>query len=89
LKCINFYYWSQNSHIPWHNDHLHVGGITIYLNESWDTDSGGLFLFENNDLVQGIYPQRNLCIQQQGNVSHSVSPSSSQSQIRTTIQIFY
>lgn len=89
IKGIFFYYWSQNSHIPWHNDATHVGGITIYLNESWDKDSGGLFLFDNNDIIQGIYPERNLCIQQQGNIEHAVCPTSSQSEIRYTIQIFY
>jgi hypothetical protein len=89
IKCIIFYYWSQNSHIPWHNDNTHIGGITIYLNEIWDKDSGGLFLFENDEIIQGIYPERNMCIQQQGNVNHSVSPTTSQSEIRSTIQIFY
>ena len=89
IKCITFYYWTQNSHIPWHNDNLHIGGITIYLNESWDKDSGGLFLFDNNKIIEGIYPERNLCIQQQGNIYHSVCPTTSQSEIRSTIQIFY
>lgn len=89
IKCIMFYYWTQNSHIPWHNDNLHTGGITIYLNESWDKDSGGLFLFDNNEMIQGIYPERNLCIQQHGNIDHSVCPTTSQSEVRSTIQVFY
>jgi hypothetical protein len=89
IKCIMFYYWSQNSHIPWHKDITHIGGITIYLNETWDKDSGGLFLFDNNDMIQGIYPERNLCIQQQGNINHSVCPTTFHSEIRSTIQVFY
>jgi len=89
IKGIMFYYWSQNSHIPWHNDAEYIGGITIYLNNTWDKDSGGLFLFENNEIIQGIYPERNLCIQQEGNVYHSVCTTTTQSEIRSTIQIFY
>ena len=89
VKCIMFYYWTQNSHIPWHNDETHTGGITIYLNNIWDSDWGGIFLFETNNSINGIYPSRNVCVQQNGKVRHAVCPTTNRSEIRYTIQIFY
>jgi Rps23 Pro-64 3,4-dihydroxylase Tpa1-like proline 4-hydroxylase len=57
-RNVMCYYWMPGSHIPWHNDANHAGGISIYLNDSWDKDHGGLFLYmdynkkeeENNDM---------------------------------------
>jgi|LakMenEpi03Aug12_release.lakeMendotaPanAssembly.Ray.scaffolds.fasta_scaffold11892_1 hypothetical protein len=89
LKCINFYWYSPGSHIPWHNDSTHNGGITIYLND-WDIDNGGLFLFnDKNDGIRAIVPKRNRLIQQFGRVDHSVMPTTTTSIPRKTIQIFY
>jgi Rps23 Pro-64 3,4-dihydroxylase Tpa1-like proline 4-hydroxylase len=44
-KNVMCYYWMPGSHIPWHNDGIYPGGISIYLNESWDKNHGGLFLY--------------------------------------------
>lgn len=87
-KGIMFYYWMPGSHIPWHNDKHHKAGITIYLNENWDKDHGGLFLFDHDNEIKGIYPKRNMAVEQCGNVYHSVCPTTSTSDIRYTIQIF-
>ena len=38
--------WCRLSYIPWHNDHHRKSAITIYLNETWDRDWGGLFLYQ-------------------------------------------
>jgi len=87
-KHIMFYYWMAGSHISWHNDENHRAGITIYLNEYWNRDHGGLFLFNHENEIKGIYPKRNMAVEQCGNVEHSVSPTSRTSDIRYTIQIF-
>lgn len=89
IKSILFYYWTQNSHIPWHTDPNDNGGITIYLNEVWDKDSGGIFLFETNNGISGIYPKKNMSVVQKGGVPYCVSPTSRCSDIRYTIQIFF
>jgi hypothetical protein len=49
LHHAMFYYWTAGSHIPWHNDPEHAGGITIILNEYWDINHGGLFMFSDCD----------------------------------------
>ena len=89
IKSIMFYYWMPCSHIPWHDDGDHSGGITIYLNEKWDNNHGGIFLFDNGKEIHGIYPNKNRAIEQYGNVRHSVCPTSMNSNIRRTIQIFF
>jgi len=86
---IMFYYWTPVSHIPWHNDGKYKGGLTIYLNEEWDINQGGLFMFKNSDgRISAIEPLRNRLVEQIGGVPHSVCPTSKDSQIRRTIQMF-
>lgn len=89
IKNIMFYYWTQGSHIPWHNDGCHNGGITIYLNKSWDEDWGGIFLFKDDETINGFYPKPNRSIMQVGGIEHSVAPTTKNSDIRFTIQIFF
>jgi 2OG-Fe(II) oxygenase superfamily len=89
INEIMFYYWMPCSHIPWHNDDGHLGGITIYLNEKWDNNHGGIFLFNDGTHIHGIYPHQNRAIEQYGNVYHSVCPTTMNSDIRRTIQMFF
>jgi hypothetical protein len=90
IKCVNFYYWMQGSHIPWHDDVGHSGGITIYLNEHWNINHGGLFLFNPDDeTINAIVPKKNRAIIQLGGIPHSVSATTKTSIIRKTIQIFF
>jgi len=91
INGICFTYFTQGSHIPWHDDYTYNGGLTIYLNESWDKDMGGLFMFEdvkNND-IKAVIPSRNRAIEQISGIRHSVCPTSNKSDIRKTIQIFF
>lgn len=87
-KWIHFYYWTPGSNIPWHDDANHNSGITIYLNDEWDKNHGGLFLFEDGEEIKGVYPKRNMALEQRGGVEHSVCPTTKNSDIRYTIQIF-
>lgn len=89
IKNIMFYYWMPGSHIPWHNDSGYNGGITIYLNKSWDEDWGGIFLLKDGNMINGIYPKQNRSIIQYGGVPHSVAPTTTNSDVRFTIQIFF
>ena len=89
VKYILLTNFMQNSHIPWHNDGIHNGGMTIYLNTEWNKDHGGIFLFEHNDEIKGIYPSKNLAVIQRGGVNHCVAPTTRNSEIRKTIQIFF
>lgn len=89
LKAIQFFYWTPGSHIPWHNDGIHNGGITIYLNKAWDEDWGGTFLYKDGESINGFYPKPNRSIMQCGGIPHSVVPTSKNSDVRLTIQIFF
>jgi Rps23 Pro-64 3,4-dihydroxylase Tpa1-like proline 4-hydroxylase len=84
-----FYYWTPGSHIPWHNDSIYNGGITIHLNENWNPDHGGIFLFEDGNNIRGIYPKINTAVEQFGKVHHCVCPTTTHSDVRRTIQFFF
>jgi len=89
LNAIQFYYWTQGSHIPWHTDIDYNGGITIYLNKSWDENWGGIFLYKDGESISGLYPKPNLSIKLCGGIPHSVTPTSKNSDVRFTLQIFF
>jgi hypothetical protein len=65
------------------------GGITIYLNKSWDEDWGGIFLYKDGNTTNGFYPKPNRCIMQCNDIPYSVAPTSKTSDVRLTIQIFF
>ena len=55
------YIWSGGSYITWHEDNLYPYNGTIYLNEEWDSDDGGVFLYKDNltKEIKGIEPTYN------------------------------
>ena len=58
------YVWSGGSYITWHQDQNFPYNGTIYLNEEWDSDDGGVFLYRENhtDEIKGIEPTYNSMI---------------------------
>ena len=54
----SIYVWSGGSYITWHNDSLYPYNGTIYLNEEWNTDDGGIFLYRDNETneIKGFDP---------------------------------
>lgn len=88
---IMFYNWTAMSHIPWHNDGHAKAALTIYLNEEWDPNWGGAFLYKDSesDDIKAIYPQARRGVLQTGGVMHHVCPTSRSAPIRNTIQIFF
>ena len=55
------YVWSGGSYITWHSDNVYPYNGTIYLNQEWDSNDGGLFLYEENHTneIKGIEPTYN------------------------------
>jgi hypothetical protein len=90
------YIGTRLSYIPWHNDGTWSDAITIYLNEEWPEDWGGLFLYKedmNSNKVVGYQPKFNTAIKQKQGESvgvwHTVTLVSVASQCpRVTLQIF-
>jgi hypothetical protein len=57
----SIYVWSGGSYITWHPDDCYPYNGTIYLNEKWDSDDGGVFLYKDNQTkkIKGIEPTYN------------------------------
>ena len=83
-----FFYWTRGSYIPWHNDQTYEAGITIYLNDVWGRDDGGLFLYRENEQIKGLIPEFNMMVIQTGGIDHCVTPVIRVGSIRASIQIF-
>jgi hypothetical protein len=84
------YAWSRLSYIPWHDDPSHKTAITVYLNERWDSDWGGIFLYmDEAGEIRGYIPKFNTCVKNSGHILHSttmVTPDADGP--RLTVQIF-
>jgi hypothetical protein len=84
------YAWSRLSYIPWHNDPLHPLAISVYLNDVWDPDWGGLFLCrDETGSIRGHAPKFNTGVKNAGHVLHAttmVAPDAASP--RLTLQIF-
>jgi Rps23 Pro-64 3,4-dihydroxylase Tpa1-like proline 4-hydroxylase len=83
------YYWTRLSYIPWHDDENHTGALTVYLNEEWDEDWGGYFLYKEDETIKAILPKKNFALLQQGGIKHATTPVHLNGGIRFTIQTFF
>ena len=52
----SIYVWGGGSYITWHPDECYPYNGTIYLNEEWDSDDGGVFLYKDSQTkeIKGI-----------------------------------
>jgi hypothetical protein len=55
------YVWAGGSYITWHPDDCYPYNGTIYLNEEWDSNDGGVFLYKESQTkeIKGIEPTYN------------------------------
>jgi len=60
----SIYVWAGGSYITWHPDDCYPYNGTIYLNEEWDSNDGGVFLYKDNQTkeIKGIEPTYNTMI---------------------------
>jgi hypothetical protein len=86
---LMMYFWTKLSYIPWHNDSHVESALTIYLNDYWNENWGGYFMYNLNNQIIAIKPERNLGVIQTGNVYHSVSTLNLDASLRITIQSFF
>jgi Rps23 Pro-64 3,4-dihydroxylase Tpa1-like proline 4-hydroxylase len=86
---LMFYYWTRYSYIPWHDDPHCDAALTIYLNEEWEPDFGGYYIYEDeeNDL-RAVTPKPNLALLQKGGMRHTTTPVNFVGFMRITIQVF-
>jgi Rps23 Pro-64 3,4-dihydroxylase Tpa1-like proline 4-hydroxylase len=88
INELMLYFYSPGCHIPWHNDSHCLGAVTIYLNDNWNRDHGGLYLYDSVDGIRGVVPEKNMLVFQPGGIRHSVSVLSPAAPFRVTIQAF-
>jgi Rps23 Pro-64 3,4-dihydroxylase Tpa1-like proline 4-hydroxylase len=84
------YAWTRLSYIPWHNDGHRSEALTIYLNDVWEKDWGGLFLYEDDEgSLRGFVPSFNCGLKNRSNVKHSTTPVTLDApEPRFTVQLF-
>jgi len=86
-----FCVWGKGSTIPFHNDNHVAFAATVYLNESWEIEDGGLFLWKdlNTNELLVANPKYNLCVINNLHEPHHVSVVSyGAKQFRMTLQIW-
>jgi hypothetical protein len=89
VERLMLYFWTKLSYIPWHNDSHAESALTIYLNDYWNENWGGYFMFKLNNEIKAIKPERNLGVIQTGSVPHSVSTVNLDADLRITVQSFF
>lgn len=77
------------SFIPWHDDGDYIRACTIYLNESWDKDWAGMFVYEDGPKeIKAIYPEYNKCVVMYPPIMHTTTMPSINAPLRESLQIF-
>jgi len=76
------------SFIDWHRDSHCIAALTVYLNEKWNDNWGGYLIYEENDELKAIKPEKNLAIIQKTPLNHSVSMVNIGADYRISLQIF-
>lgn len=89
VKGMSFFFYTNQSNINWHNDLGHGGAATIYLNEKWERENGGFFIYEKDKKFGIELPEFNKCIFQKGGVDHATTLTSENSPVRKILQIFF
>lgn len=80
---------SRLSYIQWHADHLHKFAITIYVNEYWDRNWSGSFVYQDDDeRYISIYPEYNKAVSFTPPVWHASNMPTILAPLRESIQIF-
>lgn len=88
---IQHYLWHKHSGISLHNDWSYKFGATVYLNQSWNIDFGGIFIWKDsyNDMLHALAPEYNTIVLNTEKTNHmvtAISPLAPEN--RVTIQIW-
>jgi len=88
-KSAMVYIWSKDSYIPMHSDSIYSKAVTVYLNEFWEYNDGGMFnWFDSEDNQwKNIEPTFNKAVVNNSGYLHGITPVKS-SNNRITLQVF-
>lgn len=88
---VKYHLWQKGSAISCHEDANYKFGATVYLNDVWDINSGGIFVWrpKDSDIMKAIAPTYNTLVVNDESELHFVTPISyNTNNFRVTIQIF-
>jgi Rps23 Pro-64 3,4-dihydroxylase Tpa1-like proline 4-hydroxylase len=87
---LSAYVWSKGAWINWHDDGLSKAAITVYLNQNWDPNDGGFFMYidEKTKERKVIDPTYNTLVYGDSHELHGTTPVTSSSEVRITLQGF-
>ncbi|MCT2558883.1 2OG-Fe(II) oxygenase [Tsuneonella sp. YG55] len=73
---VLFHAWPVGSFIPWHRDGKHGGAATVYLNERWEPEWGGLFLHRASKGARPsvVVPRFNRGLRNDSGIDHCTTP---------------
>lgn len=88
-KSAMIYAWTKNSYIPIHSDAMYSKSMTVYLNESWEYNDGGMFNWFDPESKEwkNIEPTFNKAVVNDSGYKHGITPVKS-SKNRITLQVF-
>ena len=88
-KSAMIYVWSKNSYIPVHADGVYSKAVTVYLNDSWEYNDGGMFNWfdEKSQEWKNITPTFNKAVVNDSGYLHGITPVKSSGN-RITLQVF-
>ena len=83
------YVWSRDSYIPVHSDGIYSRAVTVYLNENWEYNDGGMFNWFDpaSEEWKNIEPRFNRAVVNDSGYLHGITPVKSSSN-RITLQVF-
>jgi Rps23 Pro-64 3,4-dihydroxylase Tpa1-like proline 4-hydroxylase len=84
---INIHIMREGCYINDHTDNHVVYAFTIYLNDDWNIENGGIFQYDIENTVYGVFPRYNTMVMIQDNI-HRVTKIR-KDVTRITIQGFY
>ena len=79
---------SYLSFIPWHGDDKHLRSMTIYLNEVWDKNWVGYFLYDSEVGIRAELPTFNKGILFTPPLQHSTTMPTLNAPLRLSLQLF-
>jgi hypothetical protein len=84
------YVWFKESYIPTHADAIYSKAVTLYLNQNWEYNEGGMFHWfdDLSNEWKAILPSFNTAVVNNSGALHAITPVKSNTQFRVTAQTF-
>jgi hypothetical protein len=87
--CL-IYVWTPHSYIPVHSDGMHRKTVTIYCNDMWSPEKGGILQWfdPEKNAWQELVPACGTVVFNDQDEKHATTPVLTQGEFRISLQIF-